>query len=283
MANSELVASDPKATGFVANDENIELLKNTLSNSKTILTDPELRLFLYQAKRTGLDPLARQLYVMKSGEKITFMTSIDGQRLVAQRTGQYEGQIGPQWCGNDGQWKDVWLDDEPPAAAKVGVYRTGFKEATYGVATWRSYHKEVDEWVNGRKTGKKVVSPTWSQLGDVMLAKCAEALALRKAFPQELAGIYTQEEMEQVPRDTVQAEVVDLKADPAQVKRIFTMLKDKGIKTADEAKTYIYQVAGIDSITKLTHEQAVKVIAEIDPMIDIASAPEVLEGAEEVA
>lgn len=282
MAPKALATATDKSVGFTATNENVELLKNTLSNSKTILTDSELRLFLYQSKRTGLDPLARQLYVMKSGDKITFMTSIDGQRLVAQRTGQYEGQVGPQWCGKDGQWKDVWLEEEPPAAAKVGVYRTGFKEATYGVATWKSYHKEVDEWANNRKTGKKIISPTWSQLGDVMLAKCAEALALRKSFPQELADIYTQEEMEQAPRETVQAEVVDSKADPAQVKRIFAMLKEKGVKTADEAKSHVYRLAGIDSITKLTHEQAVRVIAEIESLNDTGAVQAVFEGAEEV-
>jgi phage recombination protein Bet len=243
MENKQLVAFEPT-------DENIELLKTTLTGQGTNLTDNELRLFLYQAKQTGLDPLAKQIYVMKAGGKLTFMTSIDGQRLVAQRTGQYQGQVGPQWCGKDGQWVDVWLADEHPAAAKVGVYRDGFKEAVFGVATWKSYAKEN--------------SQTWKQLGDVMLAKCAEALAIRKAFPQELSGIYTQEELEQMPQDreTIQAEPQP--ATEQQVKKMFAMLKEKGVKDAKQAKTIIYEFGGVDSVTKLTYDQASQVINKID-------------------
>src|SRR3954467_6544636 len=148
MTNSEtpsaVAVQQPSnmAVGFAPTTENIELLKNTVGD--VTLADNELQLFLYQAQRTGLDPLARQIYVLKDKSgRVSFMTSIDGQRLVAQRTEQYEGKVGPQWCGVDGVWKDVWLKNDPPAAARVGVYRSGFKEAVYGVATWKSYGRDV--------------------------------------------------------------------------------------------------------------------------------------------
>lgn len=193
---------------FVPSQENVELLKKTLAGQEVNLSDAELQLLIYQSTKTGLDPLARQIYALKGkkdNDRMTFMVSIDGQRLVAQRTGQYRGQTSTLWCGADGVWKDAWLEDEPPKAAKVGVRRAGFDEPLYAIATYKSYAKIKDKWVNGKPSGEKYVTGTWAQMPDVMLAKCAEALALRKAFPQELSGLYTAEEMD----NAAPAEVID--------------------------------------------------------------------------
>lgn len=162
----------------------------------------DLAALLHYSQRTGLDPFLRQVYMIERGGKWGIQAGIDALRIVAQRSGDYQGQVGPLWCGEDREWVDVWLDKTPPKAAKVGVLRDGFKEPLWAVARWDSYAAN---------------SPTWQKMPDLMLAKCAEALALRKAFPQDLAGIYTEEEMDQAgPVQHVASRVVDADPTPSQ-------------------------------------------------------------------
>lgn len=151
--------------------------------------------FLAHCQRTGLDPIARQIYAIERGGKWTITVSIDGFRLVAQRSGQYAGQTPIEWTEDGKTWVDVWLSDDPPAAARVGVRRRGFDEPLYAVARWKSYAVMVPKWENRQRVGEEL-SPMWARMPDLMLGKVAEALALRRAFPMELSGLYTEEEID---------------------------------------------------------------------------------------
>ncbi|WP_249353747.1 RecT family recombinase [Microbacterium sp. 2FI] len=183
--------------------------------------------FLQQCERTGLDPIARQIYAIERGGKWTIQVSIDGMRLVAQRSRLYRGQSKAQWTDGtrvrtpmrdldgsivregdgsivwteDYQWFDVWTGPGHPVAARVSVYRADFDEPLQAVARWDTYKVENDEWQNGSKTGRKILAAQWEKGGDNQIAKCAEALALRKAFPMDLSGLYATEEMEHLDQE----------------------------------------------------------------------------------
>ncbi len=186
--------------------EQIDLIKDTIAQGAT---DEELRHFVAVCDRLGLDPFAKQIYLVRRFEKDAGreiakpQVGIDGFRVVAERTGQYRGQTPPQWCGYDGQWVDVWLDDAPPAAARVGVHRAGFAEPLYRVARYGAYVQTA----YNKEARQHQPTRMWRTMPDVMLAKCAEALALRAAFPNHLGGVYTSDEMGQADN---QAAAIDV-------------------------------------------------------------------------
>ena len=203
--------------------EDIKLIKETICYGAT---DAEFKLFLNIARTTGLNPITRQIYsisrwsAQEQKNVRTTQVSIDGFRVIAQRSREYAGQLGPWWCGSDGVWKDVWLESGPPLAAKVGVLRHGFNEPCYAVALFKSYAQT-------KKDGS--LTHMWLTKGDIMIAKCAESLALRKTFPQELSGLYTSDEMEQATNDALQ-----ISAPPKPPERL------KGTPTELEKKAKAY-------------------------------------------
>jgi phage recombination protein Bet len=168
------------ATSAIASwdSSQIEIIKNQIAKG---CSDGELALFGQICTKTGLDPFSRQIYAISRGGKMSVQISIDGFRTIAARSGLYGGSM-TEWCGDDGIWRDVWLSSKPPAAAKTTVYRKGCQHPFTGVARYGAYQQG---------------NSMWSKMPDTMIAKVSEALALRKAFPAELSGLYSSEEMQQ--------------------------------------------------------------------------------------
>ena len=168
-------------------DEQRELIRRQVAPEAT---NDELMLFLHVSQKAGLDPMARQVYCVhrnhKQGntwvKKMTIQTSIDGFRVIAQRSQDYAGQDEPEF---------IYSGDKAEIleCAKIRVYKFdrngGRYVAAVGVAFW-------DEFYPGDAQGMM-----WKKMPHVMLAKVAEAAALRKAFPQDLSNFYTEDEMHQ--------------------------------------------------------------------------------------
>lgn len=265
--------------------ERIDLIKRTVAVG---VSDDELQLFLYQCQRTGLDPFARQIYSIKRRsrekhgdqwrwvEKATTQTSIDGFRVIANRTGEYDGHD-VAWCGQDGIWREVWLDALPPAAAKVIAYRKGCAHPFPAIAKWTEY---VQANSDGDPTGM------WKKMPATMLAKCAESLALRKAFPHELSGVYTVDELpvpddepaaappRQVPHEDIAA-VVARKAmtgapdavliSDAQRRRFIALVEQHGWKAADvSALLAQHGIAKSSQIPRAKYDALCQVIEQGD-------------------
>ena len=205
--------------------EQMDLIRRTIAVG---CTDDELALFANICRKSGLDPFSRQIYAIKRRqydpdtksyvEKMTVQTSIDGYRVIAERSGKYAGQNGPWWCGPDGVWKDVWCGAEAPYAAKVEVVRGDFTSPLVGIAKWSEY--------SARKSDGSIVG-MWAKFPTTMLAKCAEALALRKAFPNDIGDIKTEEEMDQADNQ------------PLKVASVTGEIKKKKPEWSDEQKSHI--------------------------------------------
>jgi phage recombination protein Bet len=189
MAKPEVIQPITRMPEQGFSREKVELIKRTIAVGAT---GDELELFLYAAKKTGLDPFMKQIYAVKRWNKqagrevMTVQTGIDGYRLIADRTGKLAGISDPVY--EDGAGK---LPKSATVIVKKLLGNGSVAEFT-ATARW-------DEYV---QMGREGVTAMWASKPYLMLGKCAEALALRKAFPADLTGVYTAEEMSQADNES---------------------------------------------------------------------------------
>ena len=178
--------------------EQIALMKRTVAKGTS---DDEFALFLHVCQRTGLDPFSRQIYCIMRGNppRPTIQTSIDGFRLIAARTGRHAGTDDPEYDA---------LGEAQPTWARVTVYKVveayGSQRCPFtATARWQEYAP----YYYDKQTRAQTLGEMWAKMPYLMLGKCAEALALRKAFPQDLSGLYTHDEMRQAQHSDKQEEL----------------------------------------------------------------------------
>lgn len=193
--------------------EELTLIKDTVTPGAS---QTEFNLFVYDCQSRGLNPLKKEMYWVKRGAKASHQVGIDGFRIMAQKTGEYGGQTKVEYGD-----PVTLYGKEYPEYADIGVYRKGCEHPIYA----RAYFEEYAQAFNGK------LGNMWLKMPRLMIAKCAEALALRKAFPDSLAGLYTNDEMEQAEVSVVEEAP---KAPKAPAKAVKKPAKAKVEKAADD-------------------------------------------------
>lgn len=205
--------------GFLSIDPTQDRLRpDQRASLRAIGIDPDtydlaqIRVFIHFCQVRRLDPYAKEAYLLKYGTSnptYSIITSIDTYRRKAFETGRYRRKVAVYWTGAADDpnswvvdpnsrvryrvWDDVWLRPEHPAAAKCVIEyydEHGDVVQSYAIANWDMF--VATKW----KNNERVPNEMWTKGGPHQLAKCAEALALRQAFPTTLSGFYVQEEME---------------------------------------------------------------------------------------
>ena len=237
-------------------NKGIELIRKTIASD---CNEEEFSLFMEVAKRTGLDPFMKQIYPIArmvsvkddSGnwskeKKITHQTSIDGFRVIADRTGQYAGSTAPIYS-------QKLIQGKYPEFAKVAIKKIiGDKIFEIeAVAFWEEFKQDF----------KGKLGSMWEKMPRHMLAKCAEALALRKAFPAQLSGVYTNDEMSQADNSTNDSnlkKVVIEKATTDQLTVIDDLIKEH--KISKETQNKWLEKVGVNTFGDAPRESVQKFI-----------------------
>lgn len=204
--------------------EQRQMIRNTFASGAT---DSEFAVLFEIAKARRLNPLLRQIHFvkrydsMKKCEVWSTQVSIDGLRAIAERTGKYDGQDEPEYAYDDkGQIM----------SAKVRVYRKDWSRPVTGVAFFGEY---------AQTTRDGGLTKFWRSMPHVMIAKCAEALAMRKAFPEDTSGLYVPEEL-----GSDAGTRVDYDVTPSES---YDPLPPPALASADAARPFVERLAAAAS------------------------------------
>jgi phage recombination protein Bet len=232
----ELIISSGNALDW-GDSQVIATLRHTVAQG---LNDAEFLLFAEHCKGTGLNPFKKEVWAIKAGGRLQVMTGINGFLAIANAHPQFDGM-------------EIEVDcDEAPTKATCKVYRKDRKFPAVGVALLKEYGKET---------------PIWRQMPRVMLTKVAKSIAIREAFPQELNGLYTEEEM---PTQYAAPKVVEMQPAPtlaevATDSQEAPVLYDLSTLAEDKmpAATKLLLAAGAKQMDVVTHWQSPKRVEKL--------------------
>jgi len=188
--------------------QQIDILKNSMCKG---VSDEEFEVFLMACAKTQLDPFMKQIYAVKRkskrpdgswGETMTIQTGIDGYRLIAERTGAYAPGPEPTYS----------LDQEGRLISATAYIKKQTRDGTWHTVSASAF---MDEYCQKTREGKPM--GLWDSMPKTMLSKCAESQALRKAFPGEMSGVYTKEEMQQADVEVISKISLEQAAELAKI------------------------------------------------------------------
>jgi len=224
--------------------DQLDLIRRTIAKDAN---QDELLLFLNDCQRQRVHPLDRLLHFTKRAGKYTPITSIDFMRTRAAETDEYAGS-------DDAVFKTV---GKYPDSATVTVWRLvqGQRCAFTATARWAEYCPPPGQ------------DHMWQKMPHTMLSKCAEALALRKGFPRQLAGLYAAEELDQGDSPPPPTVVPDYPTGrplitEGQRRKLFATAADSGW-SRDQLKDWLAG-RGIDSTTKIAQADLNSIIEAIE-------------------
>ena len=217
--------------------EKIALIRNTVCKGAG---PEEFELFLHACNRTGLDPFMRQIYAVFRNEKkpngswgkaMTIQTGIDGYRLIAERTGKY----------TPGKETTYNYDGQGMLVSATAYVKKQTNDGTWHDVSATAFYDEYVQTSKDKETGNETPTKFWFKMRHTMLAKCAESLALRKAFPAELSGIYTTDEMKQADSEKEIINIQEIQDDfQPKINQVLSSVlpcdKDAAIRCIDSYK-----------------------------------------------
>jgi phage recombination protein Bet len=210
-------------------------------------SNDELELFMHACKRTGLDPFMKQIYAIKRGGQMTIQTGIDGLRLVAERTANY----------SPGRESTFAYDDKGILLSATSYIKKRTSDGTWHEVAATAY---LDEY--NAKQG------LWNKMPRAMLSKCAEALALRKAFPAEMSGIYTMDEMQQADaRQEPMPPVIEenVLATTEQLKELREKLvKIDDIEYLEKLQEFCFETYKVTSFEEINQNQYIEIMKSVN-------------------
>lgn len=274
MSAQTIQLHQTQSLSLVNDEKKMQLLKDTFFKTAT---QDEFQLFAYACDRSGLDPFMKQIYPVKrwdstlKREAMTIQTGIDGYRLIAERTGCYSPGREPTFSYN----KDGRILSATAYVKKLT------KDGTWHEISATAFYEEYCQFT---KEGSPV--SMWKKMPHSQLAKCAEALVLRKGFPAELSGLYTKEEMDQsevvdisIPTETKKSMLISqIQAD--EIKLLFlqcdpdyekVVLKSLNIKNIEEIQEKYFERIKNAALAKSKENKAklIQEMQEIDEKEDI--------------